>query len=53
MTGIHEIFILINYSLMMGWWLVVASVWDQRPADMQPSDVRFEDVVQYLGEDAI
>ena len=47
MTGIHEIFILINYSLMMGWWLVAASVWDQRPADMQPSDVRFEDVVQY------
>ena len=47
MTGIHEIFILINYSLMMGWWLVAACVWDQRPADMQPSDVRFEDVVQY------
>ena len=26
---------------------MAASVWDQRPADMQPSDVRFEDVVQY------
>ena len=26
---------------------MVACVWDQRPADMQPSEVRFEDVVQY------
>ena len=26
---------------------MAASVWDQRPADMQPSDVRFEDVEQY------
>ena len=35
MTGIHEIFILINYSLMMGWWRPVSGVWDQRPADLR------------------